>query len=194
MTGCLRATPADDLPVLASIQPDEPCRKGATLSLARRAMEPGHLHHSALTCPSSGNTRHLKSRHLFVPGAQQSHQFIWRHQQKCLVLGGSLMECGKLESTTKLRTFNPVPSSWNVPAKNSVCPAQLPPHRCQTFPVLFAQMEYGLLWDLWVWRRRSDRWPLLSSNIQSIDLHMEHGLTVLDDETIDWLLNTYPWI
>ena len=30
-------------------------RKGATLSLARRAMEPGHLLHSAHTCPPSGN-------------------------------------------------------------------------------------------------------------------------------------------
>jgi len=30
-------------------------RKGATLSPARRAMEHGHLLHSALTCPPSGN-------------------------------------------------------------------------------------------------------------------------------------------
>jgi len=33
---------------------------------------------------------------------------------------------------------------------------------------------------------------MLSSNVQCIDLPMEHGLTVLDDETIDWLLNTCP--
>ena len=31
---------------------------------------------------------------------------------------------------------------------------------------------------------------VLSSNVQSID----HGLTVLDDETTDWLLNTCPEI
>jgi len=31
-----------------------------------------------------------------------------------------------------------------------------------------------------------------SSNVHSIDLHGLHGLTVLDDETIDWLLNTCP--
>jgi len=30
-----------------------------------------HLLHSALTCPSSGNGRHLKSRHPFAPAAQQ---------------------------------------------------------------------------------------------------------------------------
>jgi len=56
---------------LAGIQPAELRRKGATLSLARCAMEPGHLLHSALTCPPSGNARRLKSRHPFVPAAHQ---------------------------------------------------------------------------------------------------------------------------
>ena len=54
MTGCLRPTPADNLHILAGIQPAELRRKGTTLSLARRAMEPGHLLHSALTCPRVG--------------------------------------------------------------------------------------------------------------------------------------------
>jgi len=45
VTGCLRPTPADNLPTLASIQPAELRRSGATLSLVRRAMEPGHLLH-----------------------------------------------------------------------------------------------------------------------------------------------------
>ena len=34
-------------------------------------MEPGHLLHWALTCPSSANAWRLKSRHPFVPTAQQ---------------------------------------------------------------------------------------------------------------------------
>jgi len=38
VTGCLRPTPADNLPILAGIQPTELRRDGATLSLARRAM------------------------------------------------------------------------------------------------------------------------------------------------------------
>jgi len=45
VTGCLHPTPADNLPTLASIQPAELRRNGATLSLVRRAMEPGHLLH-----------------------------------------------------------------------------------------------------------------------------------------------------
>jgi len=68
-TGCLRPTPADNLPTLAGIQLAELRRIGATLSLARRAMEPGHLLYLALTCPSSTNARRLKSRP-FVPAAQ----------------------------------------------------------------------------------------------------------------------------
>ena len=70
VTGCLRPTPTDNLPTLTGIQPAELCRSGATLSLAHRAMEPGHLLHSALTRPPSTNARHLKSRHPFVPAAQ----------------------------------------------------------------------------------------------------------------------------
>jgi len=59
-----------NLPILAGIQPAELRRSRATLSLARRAMEPGHLIRSALTRPSSADARRLKSRHPFVPAAQ----------------------------------------------------------------------------------------------------------------------------
>jgi len=68
--GCLRPTPVDNLPTLTGIQPAELRRIGATLSLARGAMELGHLLHLALTRPSSANARRLKSRHPFVPAAQ----------------------------------------------------------------------------------------------------------------------------
>jgi len=38
-------------------------------------MEPGHLLHPALTRPSSAVARRLKSRHPFVPAAQQLISF-----------------------------------------------------------------------------------------------------------------------
>jgi len=47
VTGCLRPTPADNLPIFAGIQLADLLRNGVTLSLARRAMEPVHLLHSA---------------------------------------------------------------------------------------------------------------------------------------------------
>ena len=71
VTGCLHPAPADNLPIITGIQPAEIRRNGATLSSARHAMEPGHLLHSALTRAYSGNAWRLKSRHLFVPAAQQ---------------------------------------------------------------------------------------------------------------------------
>ena len=70
VTGGLRPTPADNLPILAGIQPAELRRRGATLSLGRRSIEPGHLLHPALTRPSSADTRRLKWRHPFLPAAQ----------------------------------------------------------------------------------------------------------------------------
>jgi len=75
VTGCLRPTPADNLPILAGIQPAELRRRGATLSLGGRAMEPEHLLQSALTRPSGAAARSLKSRHPFVPAAQQLISF-----------------------------------------------------------------------------------------------------------------------
>ena len=71
VTECLHPTPANNFPYLTSIQTAKLRREGATLSVACRPMEPGHLLHSALTYPSSGNARHRKSRHPFVTTARQ---------------------------------------------------------------------------------------------------------------------------
>jgi len=48
VTGCLRPTPAENLPIVAGTQPAERRRDRVTLSLACRAMEPGHLLHCSL--------------------------------------------------------------------------------------------------------------------------------------------------
>ena len=50
-----------------AVQPAEE----ATLSLARRALEPVHLLHSKLYAFANEHFRRLKSRHPFVPAAQQ---------------------------------------------------------------------------------------------------------------------------
>jgi len=70
-TGYLRPRPTENLLILAGIQPAEFRHDGATLSPSRRPMEPGYLFHLALACPSIGNARRLKSRHPFIPPAQQ---------------------------------------------------------------------------------------------------------------------------
>ena len=70
-TGCPRPAPADNLPILAGIQPAELRRIGATLPLARRAMEPGHLLDLALARLSSA-----KIETPICACRTTSHQFI----------------------------------------------------------------------------------------------------------------------
>jgi len=124
VTECPRPTPADNLPILVDIQPAELFRKGATLSLACRAMEPGHLLQSALTYPSSGNALHLKSRHSFVPVAQQLFSSSDDSNRSAALWADHWWNAERLESTTTIRTFIPDPPSWNGPARISMCPAQ----------------------------------------------------------------------
>jgi len=105
MTGCLRPTPADDLLILAGIQPAELCHKGATQSLELLTMASGHLLHSALTCSSSGNTRHLKSRHPFVPAAQQLISSSDDNNRSAALWSDHRWNAERVESTTRPRTF-----------------------------------------------------------------------------------------
>jgi len=75
VTGCLRPTPADNLPILAGIQPAELRRKGTTLSLARGAIEPRHLLHSALT-PIEWECRASQIETSIFTSSSTTHKFI----------------------------------------------------------------------------------------------------------------------
>ena len=191
VTGCLRPPPADNLSILASIQPAEVRRKGATLSLAHRAMKPGHLLHSALTCASGVNARHLKSRHPFVPAAQQ----LIVHLTTTEVWHSGRITNGMWKGWRALR--DPLLST----ATHS--PAIALP---RTVWVQFNCLRIN------IGRFRSclHKWGMASSATcecgaeeQIVDHvvlqclihrppHGLHDLTVLDDETIEWLLNTCP--
>ena len=46
-------------------------RKQATLTLARRGLEPNHLFHHKIISPDLRQSRRLKSRHPFVPAARK---------------------------------------------------------------------------------------------------------------------------
>ena len=61
VTGCLRPTPTDYLPILAVIQPAELRRRGATLSLANRAaLNPDHILHEQLVGKQNAHQGRLK--------------------------------------------------------------------------------------------------------------------------------------
>ena len=106
VTGCLRPTTTDNLPILAGIQPAELCRSGANkLSPARRAMEPGHLFHSALTGPSSANAQDLKSRHPFAPPEQHLIRSSDNDKKRAAQWAVHQWNAVWTDNTTKLRIF-----------------------------------------------------------------------------------------
>ena len=73
VTGCLRPTLTDHLPVLSGIQPAELRRMGATLSLAYRgSLDPDHILHGLLSGSSDTRQVRLRSRRPFVPDARDS--------------------------------------------------------------------------------------------------------------------------
>ena len=72
ITGCLRPTPTDHLPVLSGIQPAELCRMGATLSLAYRgSLDPNHTLYGLLSGSSDTRQVRLRSRRRFVSAARK---------------------------------------------------------------------------------------------------------------------------
>ena len=107
MSGLLHPTPADNLPILAGIQPAELHRSGATLCLGCRAMEPGHLLHSALTRPSCAVARRLKSRHPFVSAAQQLISSSDKNNIHAAHWADHQWNAEWLDNTARLRTFIP---------------------------------------------------------------------------------------
>ena len=71
VTGCLRPTSTDHLPVLSGIQPSELRRMGATLSLAHRgSLEFDYILHGLLSGSSNTHQVRLKSKRPFVPAAR----------------------------------------------------------------------------------------------------------------------------
>ena len=147
VTGYLCPTPADNLPILEDIQPAELRRKGATLSLARCAVDPGHLLHLALTCPSGAVARRHKSRHPFVSAAQQLISFSDNNNIRATHWADHQWNAECLdEPHYRLRIFIPDigthPPGMVLP-RTAWIRLLPPPHMCRrTFPLLFARMGY----------------------------------------------------
>ena len=71
VTGCLRPTSKDHLPILSGIQLAELCRMGATLFLAYRgSLDPNYILYGLLSGSSDTRQMRLRSRRPFVSAAQ----------------------------------------------------------------------------------------------------------------------------
>jgi len=197
VTGCLCPTSADNFPILAGIQPAELRRNGAVLSLVRRAMEPGHLLHSGLTPPSSADAWRLKSKHSFVldGDAEQlitssDNNNVWAAQWADHQWNAELAD-----NTTRLRIF--------IRDTGTELPSQEEPAHSLTAsaPVLdvFAPDCTNGVWPplRYVSVAQKNKSSATMSVLQ-YPIHRPpnglHGLTVLDDKTTEWLLNTCPEI
>ena len=155
-------------PTLAGIQPAELRRNGATLSLARRAMESGHLLHSTLNRPLSANARRLKSRHPFIPAAQHLIFLSDNNYIRAAHWADYQWNAAWTDNSTRLRIFTPDTDTHSPEWSSQEEPGSglTASTRCRTFPLLFVQMVYGFFCGLWVWRRRTNRrpcWPPMSN-------------------------------
>ena len=71
VTGCLRPTPTDHIPIFSGIQPAELRQMGATLSLAHRgSLDTDHIFYGVLSGSSDTLQVRLRSRRPFVPAAR----------------------------------------------------------------------------------------------------------------------------
>jgi len=126
-----------------------------------------------------------------------AHQFIWQQHQKCGALGGSPMECGVVGQHYETPHIQPrhrhLPSWMTLPRTawvrlNRLCTVVGCFRSClhRWSMALSATCEYGAeeqTVDHFVFECPF-HWPL----------HCLHGLTVLNDKTVEWVLNTCPEI
>ena len=102
VTGCLRPTPTDHLPVLSGIQPVELRRMGATLSLAHRGS-------SDTLLSGSSDTRQvrLRSRRPFVPAARNLLDNLARFGIRASEWTDHKRKTEYCENASRLRDFVP---------------------------------------------------------------------------------------
>ena len=112
VTGCLRPTPTDYLPILAGIQPAELRRRGATLYLANRAtLNPDHILHEQLVGKQNAHQRRLKSRRPFVPAAQKLLDSLTKSDIRAAQWMDYVWNMEYLKSASRLHAFIPRASS-----------------------------------------------------------------------------------
>ena len=108
VTGCLRPTPTDHLPILSGIQPAELRRMGATLFLAYRgSLDPDHILHGLLSGSSDTGQVRLRSRRPFVPGARNLLDNLARLGIRASEWTNHKWNAEYCESASRLRAFVP---------------------------------------------------------------------------------------
>ena len=194
VTGCLRPTPTDHLPVLSGIQPAELCRMGATLSLAYRgSLDPDHILHGLLSGSSDTGQVRLRSRRPFVPGARNLLDNLARLGIRASEWTNHKWKTDYCENASRLHAFVPEtgarPVGMGLPRA-----AWVKLNRLRTGVGRFhsSMHKWGLApspnCECGASEQTADH-VLTACPIHRTP-HGARGLTVLDDETRCWLNNT----
>ena len=186
VTGCLRITPTDHLPVLSGIQPTELRRMGATLSLAYRgSLDPDHILYGLLSGSSDTRQVRLRSRRLFVPGARNLLDNLARLGIRASEWTNNKWNAEYCENASRLRAF--VPETGARPVGMSLPRvAWVKLNRLQAIPFVRSSMhKWGLAplpnCECGASEQTADH-VLTACPIHRAP-HGVRGLTVLDDET-----------
>ena len=193
VTGCLRPTPTDHLPVLSGIQPAELRRMGATLSLAHRgSLDPDHLLYGLLSGSSDTRQVRLIFRCPFVPGARNLSNNLARLGIRAPEWTNHKWKTEYSENAFRLHAFVP---------RTGARPVGMGLHRVAWVKLNRLRTGVGRF------HLSMHKWGLApspncecSASEQTADHvltacpihrapHGARGLTVLDDETRCWLSN-----
>jgi len=128
-------------------------------------MEPWHLLHSVLTCPSSGSAQHLKSRHPFHTRCSTAYEFIWRQNQK----GGMQTSWSALRDSVLCSLTHPPGMALPRTACSSAAEWGRRPWPLRN---ILAEIFTGALHQFSIVRRQTERtightsgdWPTLNKN------------------------------
>jgi len=177
VTACLHPTPADNLPILAGIQPAElRCKRSHTVSST-----PCH----GTWTPAPLNAHPSIEGRCTAPQIETpicvrrttTHQFIWKQQNSCGALGGSPKECGvggQLRKIPHLHPRHPAPipterHSQEEPGSGLTTTA---PVSGVSAPVCTNGL-WPLLRPVSVAQKNNRPSSMFSSNVQFIDLLMD---------------------
>jgi len=160
-------------------------------------MKPGQLLHSALTCTPSVNEQHPKSRHPFVPAAHELISSSDNNNRNAALWADHQWNAEWLENTAWLRTFIS-DTGTQTPGMTLTRTERVRRNRLRTALgrcrscLLTWVMAPSAAYECGAEEQTFDH-VVLHFSIHR-PTHGLHGLTALDNKTIEWLLNTCPEI
>lgn len=191
VSGCLRATPTNHLPVLAGIAPAEVRREAAMLALARKAqISESHLLHKIVT--ETPQHMRLKSRRPFATHAQELLRTTPTDISKASWVKARWRDQWKSAEPSRLHHYIKDPTDvlgQHLPRKQWTTLNRL---RTGVGRFGAAMQKWGLVDSAHC--ECGDQLQTVEHIISSCPKHRppngDRGLIDLDDDTLDWLAST----